>query len=85
MVGRQAADELAGVGQQQFALALDRQQIVELQPRIDLQRLEPAMRALPLPTRRQALLPVDGRLQRRQQGFQALEQLLGAVQEGLQG
>ena len=81
MVGRQPGDELAGVAPQLLALAVDAEQIVQLQIQAHLQRTQGAVPALTLPARRQTAVPVDARHRLGQQRLDALEQLLDAPQK----
>ncbi|MNY25439.1 hypothetical protein D3C86_1592230 [compost metagenome] len=81
MVGRQTGDELPGIAPQLLALAIDAEQIVQVQVETHLQRPQRAVPPFALPASGQAGVPVDPLRRLRQQRLHALEHLLGARQK----
>ncbi|MCY1438533.1 hypothetical protein D9M71_547360 [compost metagenome] len=84
MVGWQAVDELAGVACQLLALGIDADQVGQGQVQAHRQRLQIAAATLAVPTRGEAVLPVNGRAGCRQQGFEASQHGIGTLEKCIQ-
>ncbi|MNX62248.1 hypothetical protein D3C86_932040 [compost metagenome] len=84
MVGRHAVEELPGIAPKLLDLPVDADQVRQTHVEADLQRHQITAARLTLPTRGQALRPVDGWPRCRQQRLDTGQNGIGAFKKSIQ-
>jgi hypothetical protein len=84
MVGRHTINELLGIAPQLLDLAIDTDQVGQAHVEADVQWQQIATAPVALPTRGQALRPVDSGSRRRQQWLDSGQDGVGSLKKSIQ-